>query len=271
MDYRWKLPDLVAPDMSDNFKWNFAKEMLQPQMDIEGPGVGSLLYALNPETSELGLKQMDNELNLQLKANEDFDKRGQNALKFMEDRVQEDIKRKQINNVDAGHFNSLMKTMVEALNSKDQATIEVIKDQIRRTIPNAEKFIEQAEQTSKLNDKQKSNYNKLYSEVIRGIYANPDAKEDAVKIVEENILNGNINVDDGYKLIAEIRKSNDISTQAQIANINAQITNSAKKAVDKTNKEQFNAWLKKKENEGMHYKNMDAAKEDYLDEIGATL
>ena len=232
MDYRWL--NNGNPDESESFKWNFMRDMVKPQMDIQGPGVGSLLYALNPETSELGLKQMDNELNLQLKANEDFDKRGQNALKFMEDRVQEDIKRKQLNNVDAGHFNSLMKTMVEALNSKDKATIDVIKDQIRRTVPNAEKFIAQAEKTSKLNDMQKSNYNKLYSEVIRGIYENPDAKEGAVKIVEENILNGNINSDDGYKLIAEIRKSNDISTQAQIANINAQINSGAGRGVKKT-------------------------------------
>lgn len=269
MDYRWL--NSSNPDESESFKWNFMRDMVKPQLDIQGPSVGSLLYALNPETSELGLKQMDSELNQQLAANESFDKKGQDALKFMEDRVQEDIKRKQLGNVDAGHFNSLMKNMVEAINSKDKATIEVIKDQIRRTVPNAEKFIEQAEQTSKLNDMQKSNYNKLYSEVIRGIYANPNAKEGAVKTVEENILNGNINADDGYKLIAEIRKSNDISTQAQIANVNAHINNAAKMSVDKSNKELFKSWLKKKEADGIHYDNEDAAKEDYLDEIGATL
>ena len=246
MDYRWL--NSSNPDESESFKWNFMRDMVKPQLDIQGPSVGSLLYALNPETSELGLKQMDSELNQQLAANESFDKKGQDALKFMEDRVQEDIKRKQLGNVDAGHFNSLMKTMVEALNSKDQASIDVIKDQIRRTIPNAEKFIEQAEQASKLNDMQKSNYNKLYSEVIRGVYSNPNDKENAVKIVEDNILNQNINADDGYKLIAEIRKTGDISTQAKIANVNAQISNKANRGVTNSNidikNNKFKEWLK---------------------------
>ena len=90
IEYRWKKYEKEAPKMDDDFKWNFLSEIKQPPLDIEGPSVGSLLYALNPQTSELGLKQMESELNQQLKANEMFDKRGEEALKFMENRVQED-------------------------------------------------------------------------------------------------------------------------------------------------------------------------------------
>ena len=81
MDYRWL--NSSKPDESESFKWNFMRDMVKPQLDIQGPSVGSLLYALNPETSELGLKQMDSELNQQLAANESFDKKGQDALKFI--------------------------------------------------------------------------------------------------------------------------------------------------------------------------------------------
>ena len=70
IEYRWKKYEKEAPKMDEDFKWNFLSEIKQPQMEIKGPSVGSLLYALNPQTSELGLKQMESELNQELKANE---------------------------------------------------------------------------------------------------------------------------------------------------------------------------------------------------------
>ena len=60
IEYRWKKYEKEAPELTDDFKWNFLSEIKQPQHEISGPSVGSLLYALNPQTSELGLKQMEN-------------------------------------------------------------------------------------------------------------------------------------------------------------------------------------------------------------------
>ena len=153
--------------MDDDFKWNFLSEIKQPQLEIEGPSVGSLLYALNPQTSELGLKQMESELNQQLKANEMFDKRGEEALKFMENRVQEDIENKKLQNVDAGHFNSLMGNLTQAY-ATNSPSLPVILDQVKRTIPNAETFIAEAQKNAETAKAQTSLFNKYDSDLPRG-------------------------------------------------------------------------------------------------------
>lgn len=167
IEYRWKKYEKEAPKMDDDFKWNFLSEIKQPQLEIEGPSVGSLLYALNPQTSELGLKQMESELNQQLKANEMFDKRGEEALKFMENRVQEDIENKKLQNVDAGHFNSLMGNLTQAY-ATNSPSLPVILDQVKRTIPNAETFIAEAQKNAETAKAQTSLFNKYDSDLPRG-------------------------------------------------------------------------------------------------------
>lgn len=168
IEYRWKKYEVDAPKLDDKFKWNFMREIKQPQLEIKGPSVGSLLYALNPQTSELGLKQMESELNQQLQANEMFDKRGEEALDFMEKRVQEDIANKKLQNIDAGHANSLLANYTQAIQSGDATAIAIAEDRIRKTFPNADSILEQAKSQASLNMKQKENANKLNATLPRG-------------------------------------------------------------------------------------------------------
>lgn len=266
MDYRWL--NSVNPDESESFKWNFMRDMVKPQMDIQGPGVGSLLYALNPETSELGLKQMDNELNLQLKANEDFDKRGENALKFMEDRVQEDIKRKQLNNVDAGHANSMISNYITALQGGNPAAIGMAEQQIRQSIPNADYVIKNAQDLAQQKEVQNLEYAKYDALLPRGDGWTNKAQRDKFN---ESLNNANLDAKQKEELRKQANMIPDQSSVARQVVRNAMNTRNAQMSVDKSNKELFKSWLKKKEADGIHYDNEDAAKEDYLDEIGATL
>lgn len=204
--------ELVSPDITDdNFKWRFAMENMRPKLDIQGPGVGSLLYAMNPATSELGLKQMDSELNQQLAANENFDKRGDRALKFMEDRVQEDIKRKQMTNVDAGHANSLLANYSQALQSGDARVIAMAEDQIRRTFPNADNIMKQAKEQVALGKVQDDAYLEFGS-MLPDKWNNNTERKAYIGKVQKAINDGLITRKNGFELIGKANQTSDWGT-----------------------------------------------------------
>jgi hypothetical protein len=243
--YRWK--DEVAPELTDDFKWRFAMDALKPKMQIEGPSVGSLLYAMNPKTSELGLKQMDSELNQQLAANANFDKRGDAAMKFMENRVAEDIANKQFadkmalenikaRNVDAGHVNSLMSNYVQALNTGNADAISLLENQIRQTLPNAEQILAQGKETAALSKIQDENAWKLQSR-IPDKFKNVGERNQLITDVETSIKNGDISKKTGYDIISKARQTPDWATINSNTRTQAQINAGASRGVVKTEKQ----------------------------------
>ena len=222
MEYNWK-KELQAPELTNDFKWRFAVDNLKPKMEIEGPSVGSLLYAMNPKTSELGLKQMDSELNQQLAANSNFDKRGDAAMRFMEQRVAEDIAAKQFadkmdmervkaQNVDAGHVNSLMSNYVQALNTGNADAISLLENQIRQTLPNAEQILAQGKETASLAKEQENNYLK-YASLIPGKWDNPNQRTDFNKAISGAYENGEMSQKQFYDLRGKANTTNDWSTE----------------------------------------------------------
>lgn len=224
---------LVSPDITDdNFKWRFAMENMRPKLDIQGPGVGSLLYAMNPATSELGLKQMDSELNQQLAANENFDKRGDRALQFMEDRVQEDITRKQMNNVDAGHANSLLENYTKAIQSGDSTAIAIAEDRIRQTFPNAENIMNQAKEQAALGKVQDDAYLELGS-MIPDKWNNNTERKSYIGKVQKAIDEGLITRKNGFELIGKANQTSDWGTINKNTHKQAQIGASANRDVAK--------------------------------------
>lgn len=243
--YRWK--DEVAPELNNDFKWRFAMDALKPKMQIEGPSVGSLLYAMNPKTSELGLKQMDSELNQQLAANANFDKRGDAAMKFMEQRVAEDIANKQFadkmnmerikaQNVDAGHVNSLMSNYVQALNTGNADAITLLENQIRQTLPNAEQILAQGKETAALSKIQDENAWELQSR-IPDKFTNVSERKQLITDVETAIKNGDISKKTGYDIIAKARQTPDWATINSNTRTQAQINAGASRGVIKTEKQ----------------------------------
>lgn len=251
MDFRWRVNDLAAPDVSDaDFKWRFASEMLKPKLQIEGPGVGSLLYAMNPATSELGLKQMDSELNQQLAANENFDKRGDEAMKFMEKRVAEDIAGKEfadkmaleqqkIQNVDAGHANSLLANYTQAIQSGDATAIAIAEDRIRKTFPNADAIINDAKSKVGEGKVQEEKYWELESR-IPGKWDKRAEQTNYIKDVEQAMREGKINSKQGSDLRSKAMKTDDWETINKHTMKQAYATNAASKSVGKTNAQNKN-------------------------------
>lgn len=238
--------ELVSPDITDdNFKWRFAMENMRPKLDIQGPGVGSLLYAMNPATSELGLKQMDSELNQQLAANENFDKRGDRALKFMEERVQEDIARKKMGSVDAGHANSLLSNYSQALQSGDARVIAMAEDQIRRTFPNADAIMNQTKEQVALGRVQDDRYFEQASKIFDH-WDNPEQRKAYISEVQDDINNGLMTRKQGFELIGKANQTPDWSTinknTTKQAHANANAGRSVEnKNIDIKNKA-FNNW-----------------------------
>lgn len=247
MDFKFKTDELIAPELNNDFKWRFASEMLKPKLQIEGPGVGSLLYAMNPATSELGLKQMDSELNQQLAANENFDKRGDAAMKFMEQRVAEDIAGKQfadkmeleqqkIQNVDAGHVNSLLSNYTQAIQSGDATAIAIAEDRIRKTLPNADAIIDDAKNKVVGGKIQEENFWRWKSNLPgQANWKNREQRDNFIGGVENAMRNGDINTKQGYELIGEANRTSDWQTIRSNAVKQAHATNTATKSVETTN------------------------------------
>ena len=260
MDFKWKIDELIAPQLNNDFKWRFGAEMLKPKLQIEGPGVGSLLYAMNPATSELGLKQMDSELNQQLAANENFDKRGDMAMKFMEQRVAEDIADKQfkekielekqkIQNVDAGHANSLLANYTQAIQSGDATAIAIAEDRIRKTFPNADAILEDAKNKVAGGKVQEENFWRWKSNLPgQSNWKNDKQRKQYISGVENAMKNGEINTKQGYELIGEANRTSDWETIRTNAVKQAHATNTANKSVNTTNASEkqaaFEEWKK---------------------------
>lgn len=243
--YRWK--DEVAPELNNEFKWRFAMDALKPKMQIEGPSVGSLLYAMNPKTSELGLKQMESELNQQLAANANFDKRGDAAMKFMEQRVAEDIANKQFadkmnlerikaHNVDAGHVNSLMSNYVNALNTGNADAISLIENQIKQTLPNAEQIIEQGKETAAKSKEQETNYLRLLSQLPNKWDSRKDG-DNFITVANREYNDGKISQKQFYDLQGKANQLGDWNTEVKFRFKNQGIQNALNKSQAKT----FNA------------------------------
>lgn len=247
IEYRWKKHEVDAPEFDDKFKWNFMREIKQPQLEIKGPSVGSLLYALNPQTSELGLKQMESELNQQLQANEMFDKRGEEALDFMEKRVQEDIANKKLHNVDAGHANSLIDNYIKAVQLGDDSAKAIAQDRIIKTFgTQANEILSKANEQAKLNRGQELNAGSLES-LIPSKWTNKDERDVFIKQVNADFDAGNITQADKNKLIGKANQTEDWDTLAKntyrVANINANAQNKANRGVKKTNANDKNTWI----------------------------
>ena len=253
--YRWK--DEVAPELNNDFKWRFAMDALKPKMQIEGPSVGSLLYAMNPKTSELGLKQMDSELNQQLAANANFDKRGDAAMKFMEQRVAEDIANKQFadkmnmerikaQNVDAGHVNSLMSNYVNALNTGNADAISLIENQIKQTLPNAEQIIEQGKETAAKSKEQETNYLGLLSQLPNKWDSRND-RDNFITIANREYDAGKISQKQFYDLQGKANQLGDWNTEFKFRFKNQGIQN----ALNKSQANTFNARVDELMKDGM--------------------
>ena len=247
IEYRWKKYEVDAPEVDDKFKWNFMREVKQPQFEIEGPSVGSLLYALNPQTSELGLKQMESELNQQLQANEMFDKRGEEALDFMEKRVQEDIANKKLQNVDAGHANSLIDNYIRAVQLGDDSAKAVAQDRLIKAFgTQANDILAKANEQANLNRDKELNAGSLES-LIPSKWTNSDERKKFINQVNADFDARKITQADKNKLIGKANQTEDWETLAKntyrVANINANAQNQANRGVKKTNATDKNTWI----------------------------
>ena len=239
IEYRWKKYEKEAPELTDDFKWNFLSEIKQPQFEISGPSVGSLLYALNPQTSELGLKQMESELNQELKANEMFDKRGEDALKFMENRVQEDIDKKKLQNVDAGHANSLIDNYIKAVQLGDDSAKAIAQDRLIRAFgTQANEILAKTEEQANANSAQKSKVFELESELPgQRKFNNPKERDAFIAKVRAAGKAKAINSDDMNKLIAKANQTEDWATINENIRKQAQANAKAGRGVKQTESE----------------------------------
>ena len=244
IEYRWKKYEVDAPEVDDKFKWNFMRELKQPQLEIKGPSVGSLLYALNPQTSELGLKQMDSELNQQLQANEMFDKRGEEALDFMEKRVQEDIANKKLQNVDAGHANSMISNLVNAYASGNKAAIDVAEQQIIRSMPNAANIINEAKASAEKSLAQKERGRELAAKMpFADGWENADARKLKVNEFEQAYKNKEIDLATLNDLIKQAYSIEDQQATKAKTYRQAYNTAGASKSVKHSETKARDAWI----------------------------
>ena len=279
MEFNWK-KELQAPELTNDFKWRFAVDNLKPKMEIEGPSVGSLLYAMNPKTSELGLKQMDSELNQQLAANSNFDKRGDAAMRFMEQRVAEDIADKQFadkmdmerikaQNVDAGHLNSLMRNGIDAYAAGDKVNQQLFEEQIRKSMPNAEQIINEARQTAALKQKQNALTESIIVPGLNGMYESAADKKKAFEELDK--IRPEIGEENYWKKYKEIYsipdKDSKLAYDKELAKINAKAAYTGKRTTGKLEVAGFKKWREEQAAKGRVYNSDRAAEDAYNREV----
>lgn len=280
MEYNWK-KELQAPELTNDFKWRFAVDNLKPKMEIEGPSVGSLLYAMNPKTSELGLKQMDSELNQQLAANSNFDKRGDAAMRFMEQRVAEDIAAKQFadkmdmerikaQNVDAGHLNSLMRNGIDAYANGDKVNQQLFEEQIRKSMPNAEQIINEARQTAALKQKQNALTEQIIVPGLNGMYESADDKKKAFEELDK--IRPEIGEENYWKKYKEIYsvpdKDSKLAYDKELAQINAKAAHVGNATTGKLNVMNYEQWKSAQKAKGVNYLSEKKWKKEYKKATG---
>ena len=142
-DFKWNFAQSNPTPVNDTeFRWNWAKANVDPSYKVQSPGIGSLLRAINPETQSDAINQMNAEFARDNAAREMLMKQGAAENKILEDLWNQNYKEnydslQQAKNQTAklNARNDAIKNYANALQSGDEAQIELAKTQIQSMFP----------------------------------------------------------------------------------------------------------------------------------------
>lgn len=196
-DFQWNWG--AGPVKDDEFRWNWAKANVDPSYKIQGPGIGSLLRAIHPDTQADAIQQMNNNLAADRANIETIAKQGARENDFVNKLYEEQAEAERTANAAQGHKNAAMDLAMKALTSNDPGQIAAARYNLEQQYGKeyADQIMATAEQNKKLTDKQMDKVNEELAN-IPGLYNSDTDKIAAQRRAYKLLSDGEINTE-GYK------------------------------------------------------------------------
>ena len=214
-DFQWNWG--AGPVKDDEFRWNWAKANVDPSYKIQGPGIGSLLRAIHPDTQADAIQQMNNNLAADRANIETIAKQGaleNDIVNKLYDEQADSIAKQ---NSSQHALNSVLTNYVAALKDGNAEAIPILEDQIRKLTPDADKYLAEGKQAAEAGKAQEDNLFKITSSLPELYLKDSDkneAKANAYKMYRDGLINAK-GYESLFKTISAIPSQQDRDRQAK--------------------------------------------------------
>lgn len=232
-----------SPVNDSDFRWNWAKANVDPSYKPQGPGIGSLLMSLNPNTQQQGLQQINADMARDEAARDALLKQGARENDFVNKLYEQGMDEMKLQETMQGRVNADNRNILDAEKqytaAPDEGSRQFWANRIKLLDPqNAESRIATLEGMRVETQKQ----NKLGKETLAkfsGRFKTPKEQEDAIKEVtklyEEGDENGiKLNLDDYTKIVQTINGKLDLNTERNITAGNMRSNDRTQKQIKKS-------------------------------------
>ena len=211
-----------SPVNDSDFRWNWAKANVDPSYKPQGPGIGSLLMSLNPNTQQQGLQQINADMARDTAARDAVLKQGAEENKIIDELYNQDMEMKKL--LDSqnktkgsleGHRSSWMQNYSDAVAKGDKARMDLLEQQAVDLFgENALQIINQGKLVAGKATEQNYNYDKIMESLpsTDRKFDNPDQRNNAIALVNEAEKNGEITREQATKARAHINSIPDWTT-----------------------------------------------------------
>lgn len=215
-----------SPVNDSDFRWNWAKANVDPSYKPQGPGIGSLLMSLNPNTQQQGLQQINDDMARDTAARDAVLKQGAAENQIINELYNQDMDMKKLldsqeksRNAAQGHKNAAMDLAMRALATTDPGIIKAARFNIEQQFGTeyADEIMGLAQSNLEESKKQEDNLFKLTSSLPELYLKDKDknaAKANAYAMYRDGVINAK-----GYetllKTITAIPSQEDRNRQAK--------------------------------------------------------
>lgn len=244
-DFQWNWG--AGPVKDDEFRWNWAKANVDPSYKIQGPGIGSLLRAIHPDTQADAIQQMNNNLATDRANIETIAKQGAAENDFVNKLYDEQAAAERTANALEGHRSSWMQNYSDAVAKGDKARIKLLEQQATELFGNnALDIIKEGQMVADKAKEQNYNYDKIMESLpsTDRKFDNPEQRTDAIALVNEAEKNGDITREQATKARSKINSIPDWTTINTNMSIQAHSQNRVNKSVENKNLKDKETWIK---------------------------
>lgn len=244
-----------SPVNDSDFRWNWAKANVDPSYKPQGPGIGSLLMSLNPNTQQQGLQQINDDMDRDTAARDAVLKQGAAENKIINELYNQDMDMKKL--LDSqnktkgaleGHRSSWMQNYSDAVAKGDKARMDLLEQQaISLFGNNALQTINEGKMVANKAKEQNYNYDKIMESLpsTDRKFDNPDQRNNAIAIVNQAEKDGEITREQATKARTHINSIPDWATVNLNMSKQAHSQNRVNKSVVKENVNEKNSWVEK--------------------------
>ena len=234
-----------SPVNDSDFRWNWAKANVDPSYKPQGPGIGSLLMSMNPNTQQQGLQQINADMARDAAARDAVLKQGAAENKIINELYNQDMdKAKLIDSQEKtkgsleGHRSSWMQNYSDAVAKGDKARMDLLEQQAVDLFGgNALQIINQGKLVADKAKEQNYNYDKIMESLpsTDRKFDNPEQRNVAIEIVNQAEKSGAITREQATKARSHINSIPDWATINTNMNIQANVQNKTNRGIQKKN------------------------------------